>query len=45
MRKIESVLPEAHFIHLIRDGRDVTEHMHRYLAAKAKAASGERVLA
>ena len=24
MRKIESVLPEAHFIHLIRDGRDVT---------------------
>ena len=29
----------------IRDGRDVTEHMHRYLAAKAKAASGERVLA
>lgn len=23
MRKIQSVLPEAHFIHLIRDGRDV----------------------
>ncbi len=23
MRKIESALPEAHFIHLIRDGRDV----------------------
>ena len=29
----------------IRDGRDVTEHMHRYLKAKAKAASGERVAA
>ena len=28
----------------IRDGRDVTEHMHRYLKAKAKAA-GERVAA
>lgn len=29
----------------IRDGRDVTEHMHRYLRAKAKAAAGERVAA
>ena len=29
----------------IRDGRDVTEHMHRYLKAKAKAASDERVAA
>ena len=29
----------------IRDGRDVTEHMHRYLKAKAKAAAGERVAA
>ncbi|MEO7467858.1 MAG: FAD-dependent oxidoreductase, partial [Sphingobium limneticum] len=29
----------------IRDGRDVTDHMHRYLKAKAKAAAGERVAA
>ncbi|MDX3901465.1 MAG: NAD(P)-dependent oxidoreductase [Sphingobium sp.] len=29
----------------IRDGRDVTEHMHRYLTAKARARAGERVAA
>ena len=29
----------------IRDGRDVTEHMHRYLKAKAKAPSTEMVAA
>jgi len=29
----------------IRDGRDVTEHMHRYLKAKAAAKASERVAA
>ena len=29
----------------IRDGRDVTEHMHRYLKAKARAKNSERVAA
>ncbi|MET0248739.1 MAG: NAD(P)-dependent oxidoreductase [Sphingobium sp.] len=29
----------------IRDGRDVTDHMHKYLRARAKAAAGERVAA
>ncbi len=29
----------------IRDGRDVTDHMHRYLKAKARAKAAERVAA
>jgi glutamate synthase (NADPH/NADH) small chain len=29
----------------VRDGRDLAEHMHKYLKAKATVAAGERLAA